>query len=58
MGDQVKTAAEAVEADALPRVHEVHADPTTPNAATMLSQVASPRYRCKRKAKRNGPMSA
>jgi len=32
MGDQVKTAAEAVEADALPRVHEVHADPATPNA--------------------------
>lgn len=32
MGDQVKTAAEAVEADALPRVHEVHSDPTMPNA--------------------------
>ena len=32
MGDQVKTAAEAVEADALPRVHEVHADPATLNA--------------------------
>ncbi len=32
MGEQVKTAAEAVEADALPRVHEVHADPATPNA--------------------------
>ena len=31
MGDWVKTA-EAVEADALPRVHEVHADPATPNA--------------------------
>lgn len=33
MGDQVKTAAEAIEADALPRVHEVHADPAAPNAA-------------------------
>jgi hypothetical protein len=32
MGDQVKTAAEAVEADAIPRVHEVHTDPTRPNA--------------------------
>ena len=32
MGDEVKTAAEAVEADARPRVHEVHADPATPNA--------------------------
>lgn len=32
MGDQVKTAAEAVEADALPRVHEVHSDLTMPNA--------------------------
>ena len=32
MGDQVKTAAEAVEADALPRVHEVHSDPTMLNA--------------------------
>ena len=31
MGDWVKTA-EAVEADALPRVHEVHADLATPNA--------------------------
>ena len=32
MGDRVKTAAEAIEADALPRIHEVHADPATPNA--------------------------
>lgn len=32
MGDQVKTAAEAAEAAALPRVHEVHADPDAPNA--------------------------
>ena len=32
MGDQVKTAAEAVEADALPRAHEVHSDLTMPNA--------------------------
>ena len=32
MCEQVKTAAEAVEADALPRVHEVHTDPATPNA--------------------------
>ena len=31
MGDWVKTA-EAVEADALPRVHEVHADPAKHNA--------------------------
>ena len=27
MQDKIKTTAEAVEADALPRVHEVHADP-------------------------------
>ncbi len=27
MDDEIKTAAEAVEADALPRIHEVHADP-------------------------------
>ncbi|CUK05427.1 DUF6173 family protein [Shimia thalassica] len=27
MGDQIKTSAEAVEADAIPRRHEVHADP-------------------------------
>jgi hypothetical protein len=32
MGDQVKTTAEAVESNALPRVHEVHSDPATPNA--------------------------
>ena len=32
MCEQVKTAAEAVAADALPRVHEVHADSATPNA--------------------------
>lgn len=32
MGDEVKTAAEAIEADALPRVHEVHSDPAMPNA--------------------------
>ncbi|MEP1522571.1 DUF6173 family protein [Ascidiaceihabitans sp.] len=33
MGEQVKTAAEAEEADALPKVHEVHADPKAKNAA-------------------------
>lgn len=32
MGDQIETAAEAIEANALPRVHEVHYDPTTRNA--------------------------
>lgn len=32
MGDQVKTAAEAEEADAMPRIHEVHSDPDAPNA--------------------------
>lgn len=30
--DEVKTAAEAYEADALPRLHEVHADPERPCA--------------------------
>ncbi|MEX0348811.1 MAG: DUF6173 family protein [Paracoccaceae bacterium] len=30
MGDQIETAAEAIEADALPRCHEVHADPESP----------------------------
>lgn len=33
MGDDIKTAAEAEEAAAMPRVHEVHADPSKPNAA-------------------------
>lgn len=33
MDDKIKTAAEAAEEDALPRVHEVHVDPTSPNAA-------------------------
>jgi hypothetical protein len=33
MDDQIKTAAEAAEADALPRLHEVHSDPTQRNAA-------------------------
>lgn len=33
MGDQIKTAAEAFEAHALPRVHEVHTDPAARNAA-------------------------
>lgn len=33
MGDQVKTAAEAEEDAAMPRVHEVHSDPKTVNAA-------------------------
>jgi hypothetical protein len=32
MGDEVMTAAEAHEADAMPRVHEVHTDPAIPNA--------------------------
>lgn len=30
----ISTAAEAHEADAIPRQHEVHCDPSTPNAAT------------------------
>ncbi|MCL6282839.1 DUF6173 family protein [Ruegeria sp. 2012CJ41-6] len=30
MGDQIETAAEAIESDALPRCHEVHADPKSP----------------------------
>jgi len=33
MGDQIKTAAEAAEAHALPRVHEVHTNPAEKNAA-------------------------
>ena len=31
MSDDIKTAAEAVEADALPRAHEVHSDPDARN---------------------------
>ena len=31
MGDTIKTTAEAIEAQALPRCHEVHSDPKTPN---------------------------
>ena len=34
MGSNVKTAAEAVEGAALAGLHEVHADPETPNART------------------------
>ena len=33
MGDQINTTAEAAEADAIPRRHEVHADPNARNAA-------------------------
>jgi len=33
VGDKIKTAAEAFEASALPRVHEVHDDPASKNAA-------------------------
>lgn len=33
MDNQIKTAAEAVEADALPRMHEVHSDPDAKNAS-------------------------
>jgi hypothetical protein len=32
MDDQIKTAAEAAEANAMPRVHEVHTDPKVKNA--------------------------
>lgn len=32
MGEKIKTAAEAYEASALPRVHEVHTDPDAKNA--------------------------
>ena len=31
MSKDIHTAAEAAEADALPRIHEVHSDPKTPN---------------------------
>ncbi|MFL4470265.1 DUF6173 family protein [Tateyamaria armeniaca] len=34
MDDKINTAAEAAEADALPRCHEVHCDPDTPNIAS------------------------
>ncbi len=34
MDDDIKTTAEAVEADAMPRCHEVHCDPETPNIST------------------------
>lgn len=33
MDDEISTSAEAAEAAALPRCHEVHTDPATPNAA-------------------------
>ncbi|MEM8654837.1 MAG: hypothetical protein AAGF36_08830 [Pseudomonadota bacterium] len=33
MGNDIKTAAEAIEAEALPRAHEVHSDPDARNAA-------------------------
>lgn len=33
MGDEIRTAAEAAEADALPKMHEVHTDPSQRNAA-------------------------
>ncbi|WP_300059719.1 DUF6173 family protein [uncultured Roseobacter sp.] len=33
MGEKIETSAEAVEADALPRRHEVHCDPETPAPA-------------------------
>jgi hypothetical protein len=33
MDDQIKTSAEAVEADALPRLYEVHSDPNQTNAS-------------------------
>lgn len=33
MGDQIKTTAEAAEAQALPRVHEVHNDPDAKNVS-------------------------
>ncbi len=36
MEDLIKTTAEAVEADALPRVHEVHCDPQAKNAKDLL----------------------
>ena len=32
MGNEIKTAAEAAEANAIPRVHEVHTDPDAKNA--------------------------
>ncbi|MFK7763313.1 MAG: DUF6173 family protein [Roseobacter sp.] len=35
MSDEIKTAAEAVEAAALAGLHEVHADPAAKNAATL-----------------------
>ncbi len=30
MGDKIRTAAEAAEADVIPKVHEIHADPQSP----------------------------
>lgn len=39
MDEKITTTAEAVEADAIPRVHEVHADPVHPHA---LRQVPDP----------------
>lgn len=36
MDDQIKTAAEAAEADALPRMHEVHSDPAAHTARGTL----------------------
>ncbi len=32
MGDKIETTAEAIEAEALPRLHEVHCDPTVKSA--------------------------
>lgn len=57
MGDDVKTAAEAVEADALPRVHEVHSDPAMPNAGDKAVPKGVAKTPVQKKAKRNGRTS-
>ena len=40
MDDTIKTTAEAAEAAALPRCHEVHADPATPNLGDKVAPKA------------------
>jgi len=57
--DQVKRAAEAVEGDALSRVHEVHADPATPNTGNNAAPSGVGKTPLQKKAKRrNRPMNA
>lgn len=51
MDDKINTAAEAAEADALPRCHEVHSDPATPN----ISQAQVPKAVKKTPAAQKSP---